>query len=88
MKAVIQRVTRVSVEVNGQLVGRIGAGLLGVAKGDEEPDGRYLVEKIRTVRIFCTGKDESLVDGHWRIGLAGLPVYAPRTDDEWPSPQL
>ena len=55
MKAVIQRVTRASVEVNGQVVGRIDAGLLvllGVAKGDGETDGRYLVEKIRTLRIF------------------------------------
>jgi D-tyrosyl-tRNA(Tyr) deacylase len=37
MKAVIQRVTRASVEVEGQVVGSIGAGLmvlLGVAKGD------------------------------------------------------
>jgi D-tyrosyl-tRNA(Tyr) deacylase len=55
MKAVIQRATRASVEVNGQVVGRINAGLLvllGVAKGDGESDGRYLVEKIRTFRIF------------------------------------
>ena len=55
MKAVIQRVTRASVEVNGQAVGRIDAGLLvllGVAKGDGESDGRYLVEKICTLRIF------------------------------------
>jgi D-aminoacyl-tRNA deacylase len=56
MKAVIQRATRASVEVNGQVVGRIDAGLLvllGVAKGDGETDGRYLVEKIRTLRIFA-----------------------------------
>jgi D-aminoacyl-tRNA deacylase len=55
MKAVIQRVTRASVEVEGQVVGRIRSGLvvlLGVAKGDGESDGRYLVEKIRTLRIF------------------------------------
>ena len=55
MKAVIQRVTRASVEVDGLVVGRIDAGLLvllGVAKGDEETDGRYLVEKIRILRIF------------------------------------
>ena len=43
MKAVIQRVTRASVEVDGQVVGRVGAGLLvllGVAKGDDETNGR------------------------------------------------
>lgn len=56
MKAVIQRVTRASVEVDGQIVGRIAAGLLvllGVAQGDGETDGRYLVEKIRMLRIFA-----------------------------------
>jgi D-tyrosyl-tRNA(Tyr) deacylase len=55
MKAVIQRVTRASVHVDGKTVGQIESGLLvllGVAKGDGELDGRYLVEKIRTLRIF------------------------------------
>ena len=55
MKAVIQRVTRASVSVEGKTVGQIESGLLvllGVAKGDEETDGLYLVEKIRTLRIF------------------------------------
>jgi D-tyrosyl-tRNA(Tyr) deacylase len=55
MKAVIQRVTRASVHVEGKTVGQIESGLLvllGVAIGDRETDGRYLVEKIRTLRIF------------------------------------
>jgi D-aminoacyl-tRNA deacylase len=55
MKAVIQRVTSASVHVEGKTVGRIASGLLvllGVAKGDGESDGRYLIEKIRTLRIF------------------------------------
>jgi len=68
MKAVIQRVTSASVTVGGAAVGTIERGLLvllGVAKGDGEPDGRYLVEKIRTLRIFSDdqGKmNRSLVD--------------------------
>jgi D-tyrosyl-tRNA(Tyr) deacylase len=68
MKAVIQRVTRASVQVEGKTVGQIEAGLLvllGVAKGDGESDGRILVEKIRTLRIFSDdqGKmNRSLVD--------------------------
>ncbi|MBA5869067.1 MAG: D-tyrosyl-tRNA(Tyr) deacylase [Nitrospira sp. CR2.1] len=56
MKAVIQRVTRASVEVEGQTVGRIGRGLLvllGVAKGDEERDLLYVVEKLDRLRIFA-----------------------------------
>ena len=68
MKAVIQRVTRASVEVEGRIVGRIGVGLLvllGVAKGDDERDLSYLLEKLQTLRIF--GDDQgkmnrSLVD--------------------------
>lgn len=55
MKAVIQRVTSASVEVDGTIVGQIRSGLvvlLGVAKGDDESDGRYLVDKICTLRIF------------------------------------
>ena len=50
MKAVIQRVTRASVEVEDQIIGQIGAGLLvllGVAKGDGEADVRYMLEKIQ-----------------------------------------
>lgn len=55
MKAIVQRVTSASVEVDGTIVGKIGTGLLvllGVAKGDGEADGRYLVEKLQTFRIF------------------------------------
>jgi D-tyrosyl-tRNA(Tyr) deacylase len=68
MKAVIQRVTRASVHVEGKTIGQIQSGLLvllGVAKGDEESDGRYLVEKVRTLRIFSDeqGKmNRSLID--------------------------
>jgi D-tyrosyl-tRNA(Tyr) deacylase len=55
MKAILQRVTSASVEVDGMVVGQIGTGLRvfgGVAKGDGEADCRYLVEKLRTFRIF------------------------------------
>ena len=68
MKAILQRVTSASVEADGTVVGQIGTGLLvfvGVAKGDEEADCRYLVEKLRTFRIFSDeqGKmNRSLVD--------------------------
>lgn len=55
MRAVIQRVSRASVEVEGKTVGQIRTGLLvllGVAKGDTENDVTYLVEKIPALRIF------------------------------------
>ncbi len=68
MKAVIQRVTHASVEVDGRIVGTIGDGLLvllGVAKSDGESDCRFLAEKLRTLRIFSdeAGKmNRSLTD--------------------------
>jgi D-tyrosyl-tRNA(Tyr) deacylase len=56
VKAVLQRVTKASVEVDGGMVGRIEAGLLvllGVAKGDDKRDALYLADKIHSLRIFA-----------------------------------
>ncbi len=55
MRACLQRVTEASVSVDGEVVGRIGSGLvvlLGVAADDEESDSRQLAEKIVDLRIF------------------------------------
>lgn len=55
MKAVIQRVRRASVEVDGELISHIDEGLLvllGIAKHDGETDVRYIVEKLMGIRIF------------------------------------
>lgn len=55
MRVVLQRVTRASVSVEGEVVGRIGAGavaLLGVARDDDPADVEYLAEKIAQLRIF------------------------------------
>src|SRR6266702_2160889 len=55
MRAVVQRVTRASVTVDGEIVGEIGNGLvvlLGIARDDAEKDAEYLVEKIAALRIF------------------------------------
>ena len=55
MRAVVQRVTRASVTVDGEVVGEIGNGLvvlLGIARDDTEKDATYLVEKIAALRIF------------------------------------
>lgn len=55
MRAVIQRVSTASVEVDGAITGKIDAGLLvlfGVAKGDTERDADWLAEKILGLRIF------------------------------------
>ncbi len=55
MRAVVQRVTKASVEVAGKTVGRIDTGLvvlLGVDKGDSLHDANYIAEKIVGLRIF------------------------------------
>lgn len=55
MRAVVQRVHRATVEVDGQTVSEIGAGLLvylGVAASDRPGDSGYLAEKVRYLRVF------------------------------------
>lgn len=55
MRAVVQRVSRARVTVNGEVTGEIGAGvlvLLGVGKNDTEADADYLADKIAGLRIF------------------------------------
>jgi D-aminoacyl-tRNA deacylase len=55
MRAVVQRVKKASVTVDGAVVGAIGPGLLvflGVAATDAEADLDYLVRKIPDLRIF------------------------------------
>ncbi len=85
MKAVVQRVTYASVEVGGTIVGKIDAGLLvllGVAKGDTESDGRYLVEKIRALRMFSDdqGKmNRSLADVNGAVLLVSQFTLLGRT---------
>jgi D-tyrosyl-tRNA(Tyr) deacylase len=55
MRAVIQRVSRASVSVDGAVVSQIGAGLLvllGIAVDDTEADADWLADKVRALRVF------------------------------------
>jgi D-aminoacyl-tRNA deacylase len=55
LRALVQRVSRASVSVDGDAVGDIGPGmlvLLGVAEGDGEEQAERLAEKLRKLRIF------------------------------------
>ena len=55
MRAVIQRVTRAKVTVEGKSIGEIQKGLvvlLGIARDDAEGDASYLANKIVALRIF------------------------------------
>jgi D-aminoacyl-tRNA deacylase len=55
MRAVVQRVSRASVTVDGKTVSSIGLGfllLLGVKRGDTREDATYLARKIAKLRVF------------------------------------
>ncbi|HEY0723534.1 MAG TPA: D-aminoacyl-tRNA deacylase [Pyrinomonadaceae bacterium] len=55
MRTVVQRVTRASVTIEGEIVGEIGNGLvvlLGIARDDTKDDADYLVPKIAALRVF------------------------------------
>ncbi len=55
MRAVVQRVSRASVSVEGRIVGAIGPGvvaLVGITHGDTREQADWLAEKIAGLRIF------------------------------------
>lgn len=55
MRAVVQRVTRASVTIEGECVGRIDGGLvvlLGIGTNDAEEDAAQIAKKIAQLRIF------------------------------------
>jgi D-aminoacyl-tRNA deacylase len=55
MRAVVQRVSKASVEIDAKIVAEIDSGvlvLLGVSQGDQRADADYLIEKIVNLRIF------------------------------------
>jgi D-tyrosyl-tRNA(Tyr) deacylase len=76
MRAVVQRVREASVTVDGELLGRIGQGLvvyLGVGRGDDETHIAYLAEKLAHLRIFeddQANMNRSLLD----VGGAALVI--------------
>ena len=61
MIAILQRVSRASVKVDGEIKGKIDKGfmiLLGVANGDTEQDAALLAEKIAKMRVFTDENDK------------------------------
>jgi len=68
MRAVVQRVLEAAVRIEGEEVGRIGAGLLvllGVGQGDSLEDVDFLAEKVVRLRVFPDAEDKmnrSLLD--------------------------
>ena len=71
MKALLQRVAKSSVTVDGKVVGETEQGLvvfLGVADGDGKKDADYLAEKIVNMRIFS--------DAGGKFNLSALDINA------------
>lgn len=68
MKAVIQRVNKASVKVNGETISKIGHGLLillGINASDDQDDIKWLCNKILNLRIFNDDQgimNKSLID--------------------------
>ena len=61
MRAVLQRVSRARVSVDGRTTGAIERGflvLLGVGKGDTEADAEYLADKTAGLRVFPDAEDK------------------------------
>ncbi len=56
MRAVVQRVSRAEVRIDGRIAGRIGLGfvvLLGVARDDSEQDAAFIADRIIGLRVFA-----------------------------------
>jgi D-tyrosyl-tRNA(Tyr) deacylase len=71
VKVLLQRVTSASVTVGGEVVGKIGRGLVvlvGVAEGDEPNDADYLAQKLVNLRIFA--------DKEEKFNLSALDIKA------------
>ena len=65
MRAVVQRVSKASVTVEGELKGTIGQGLvvlLGIERSDTEADLEWLANKIPQLRIFEDGEGKMNLD--------------------------
>lgn len=69
MRAVVQRVSRARVTVEGEITGEITRGfvvLLGVAEGDTQDDVIYMAQKVVGLRVFEDA------EGKMNLGLADI----------------
>jgi D-tyrosyl-tRNA(Tyr) deacylase len=92
MKAVIQRVSRACVRVDGQVTGSIEGGflvLLGVRRGDTAEAARLLAGKTAALRVFSDAQDKmnlSLVDTGGRVLVVSqFTLYADTRKGNRPS---
>ncbi|GAB4368897.1 MAG: D-aminoacyl-tRNA deacylase [Calditrichia bacterium] len=92
MRAVVQRVSQASVEIDGQIVATIGKGfviLLGVNENDVEADAEYLANKISGLRIFEDSEGKMNLDlkesGGEVLAISQFTLYADTRKGRRPS---
>src|SRR5687768_4249611 len=92
MRAVVQRVTEAQVTVDGELTGRIAAGLcvlVGVGNRDGEAEATALADKVARLRIFEDGDgkmNQSLLDvGGALLAVSQFTLYGDTSKGRRPS---
>jgi len=92
MKVVIQRVKNASVEVDGNIVGKIEKGflvLVGIKVGDTKEQADYLVKKVCNLRVFTDENDKmnlSLKDVNGKLLIVSqFTLYGNCNDGNRPS---
>jgi len=88
MRAVVQRVERASVHVDGQVVGRIGTGLLvllGVTHTDTDDDATRLAGKVHTLRILREERSVADVADAGVLVVSQFTLYADTRKGRRPS---
>ncbi|MFL5862055.1 MAG: D-aminoacyl-tRNA deacylase [Solirubrobacteraceae bacterium] len=90
MRALVQRVSRASVEVAGELVAEIGGGLLvllAVTHDDTEAEARRLADKVRALRVFpdAEGRMNESVGDRELLCVSQFTLYGDATRGNRPS---
>jgi D-tyrosyl-tRNA(Tyr) deacylase len=80
VRALVQRVTRASVAVDGTVINAIGPGLLvllGVGHEDTERDADWLADKVRALRIFgdAQGRMNEPLGGREVLCISQFTLY-------------
>ena len=90
MRALVQRVSRASVRVDGEVVAQIGPGLLvllGVTHGDDEAAAGKLARKVRALRVFADadGRMNEPLGGREALVVSQFTLYADTRKGNRPS---
>jgi D-tyrosyl-tRNA(Tyr) deacylase len=92
MKAVVQRISRAAVRIDGQTVGEIGRGLLvllGIGKDDAAADTDWMIKKLLALRIFpddAKNMNRSITDiGGGILVVSQFTLYGDATRGTRPS---